>query len=680
MNILIPDSWLREYLTTDAKPKDVQMCLSLCGPSVEKIDIVRDDCVYNIEITSNRVDTASVFGIAREAAAILPRFGFSAKLNDLKINQNPNCQESIPLEITDKNHLCRRIIGVVIDRVKIGHSPRLIKDRLEKSGVRPLNNIIDITNYVMLELGHPVHVFDYDRIGTNKLIIRNARKGESLVTLDEKKHDLDGNDVVIDDGTGRIIDLPGIMGTKNSVITSESTRILLFTEANDPYTIRQTSMRLGIRTLAASINEKNPDPELTEKAFYRCMDLYKEITGGSYSSKIVDIYPFYQPIPSIRISVEAVNNKLGIALTKKEIVLMLKSLEFKVKEEGKSELIVSPPSYRRFDIQIPEDIIEEVARLYGYHNFPSRIMAGQLPESETDEDYATEFKIKTCLKYWGFTEIYSYSFSSKTVLEKAGLNTADHLKIANPLTTETEYMRTSLIPAMLNIIAENLPFTENPQFFEMSKVYCKRENDLPAENNKLLITTGKGILEMKGFVEQLFHDLGLTGYNAVPLPAGFLSSHQSYALKYADKQIGILGRLSPTFQDRYGISIPVYLAELDLETILSLARPVKKYSGIPNFPPVIENLTLEMNDQVNYADVTDTIRQNSQLIRSVSLISKYQNRITLNLEFMHPEKNLTKEDIAGEMRKIISALEKNIQVIHAKLPEQKSPPEVSDGK
>ena len=217
MNILIPDSWLREYLKTDAAPKDIQKCLSLCGPSVERINHLDKENVYDIEVTTNRVDCMSVYGIAREAFAILPQFGFTASIKPLRL------PELIPgkiagFSVRNDPKLCRRILALKIDNIQVAPSPKWLADRLTAVGQRPLNNLVDITNYVMWEMGHPTHVFDFDRLTTGQMIIREARKGENITTLDDKTYTLEGSEVIIDDGTGKIIDLPSVMGTKNSIV------------------------------------------------------------------------------------------------------------------------------------------------------------------------------------------------------------------------------------------------------------------------------------------------------------------------------------------------------------------------------------------------------------------------------------------------------------------------------
>src|SRR5260221_1504967 len=290
MNIQILHSWLLEYLDTNATPAKIGEYLSLCGPSVEKIEKRGNDWLYDIEVTTNRVDMMSVYGIAREAAVILPQFGVKASLKPLKSKVPQFPKISLPLTIKSNDTLVKRTMGVVFTDIKNWKTPDWMKTRLEASGIRSLNAVIDITNYVMTEIGHPCHVFDYDLIKNHTIIIRESKKGEKIIGLDNKTYTLPEGSIVFDDSTGTIIDLPGIMGTKNSVVNDDTKTVLFEIENNDPVRIRKASMTTGIRSVAATLNEKGVDPELAEKAMLRGIELFQELTGATIASKIYDHY------------------------------------------------------------------------------------------------------------------------------------------------------------------------------------------------------------------------------------------------------------------------------------------------------------------------------------------------------------------------------------------------------
>ena len=357
MNIKITHNWLKEYLETDTNPEEIQKYLSLCGPSVERFEKRGNDYIYDIEVTSNRIDTASVYGIAREAAAILPRFNIKARLKPFQLTEPKKINNPLPLSINDSSHLCKRILAIVIDNVQVAPSPHYIRDRLHAANIRSLNNLVDITNYVMTEIGYPTHVFDYDRIHTQKFILRYAKQNEEIITLDKKKYHLNEEDIIIDDGTGRVIDLPGIMGTDNSVVTSKTKRVIFFMESNNPQAIRKSSLRYGIRTVAATINEKSPDPETAKLALLRGIDLFQKIAKGTVASNIIDLYPALQKIHTIDLSHEFINERIGVELRKDSIDQILKNLQFTIEYKTETIFSVTPPSYRALDITIPEDIV-----------------------------------------------------------------------------------------------------------------------------------------------------------------------------------------------------------------------------------------------------------------------------------------------------------------------------------
>jgi phenylalanyl-tRNA synthetase beta chain len=720
MNILIPDSWLREYLDTSATPDQIKNCLSLCGPSVEQIKKVGNDIVYEIEITSNRVDMVSVYGIAREAAAILPRFGLKTSLKNLKSFSLPTLKESekLPMIVSDPRKICHRIMGVVMTVDKMNDSPTFIKERLEKSGVRSLNNLVDITNYVMLELGHPCHVFDYDRIRTHKFLIRFAKKGELIITLDEKKYLLSNEDVIIDDGTGRVIDLPGIMGTENSVVNQNTRRIFFFIESNNPLYIRRTSMRYGIRTMASAINEKHPDPELVKTTLFRGIELYQKLAGGKIASPIIDIYPNPPKPKTIKISADFINERLGIELKAKEIIDILRSLRFDVilnsfqdphkipKQVQHDTLIITPPSFRQFDVIIPEDIVEEVARIYGYHNLPSKLMTGEIPVSDKPKILSIEEKIKQILKYWGFTEIYNYSFISKELITKSQLQISDHLKIANPLSEETEYMRISLIPSMLETIAKNQPYSDNLQLFELANVYVpskavktpgrwpkdsfqveEAEIALPHEYPMLAITNQKDFYQLKGLIETLLRELGIQNVilstfdklsvNSAKNPVGksenvgdpspakriqddvsrhFWHPKQTICMEKNGKVFAMVGRIHPALIQNFQIKNHLYLAILNVELISQLSNPAESYIPIPLYPAVIEDMAISYPTKTYIGPIISEILKISKIVKKVEIVDRYENSTTLRITYQDINTNLTNEEIKVIRLKILQLL------------------------
>jgi len=368
MNILIPDSWLREYLETKATPQQIKEYLSLCGPSVERMHKEDGEVIYDIEVTGNRPDSMSILGIAREAAAILPRFGIAAKLlNDpydmkgltLK-TKKVKPFEAKTLTIKTDPMLNPRWTSVVIDNVNVGSSPTWLQKRMEATGIRSLNTVVDVTNYIMRAYGQPVHTFDYDQIlpknGVPTMILRASTKGERVITLDGKTHNLPGDDIVIEDGSGRLIDLCGIMGAQNSSVKSSTKTIVLFMQTYEPTHIRKTSMSLAHRTEAAGLFEKGLDPELVMPSVLKGIELIAQVAGGKVASKIYDIYPKPHKPYIVSVTKEKLTTYLGISLSDKDIANILTPLGFKP-ILTKSSVSAQIPSFRR-DIMMNVDIIQ----------------------------------------------------------------------------------------------------------------------------------------------------------------------------------------------------------------------------------------------------------------------------------------------------------------------------------
>ncbi|HET9946868.1 MAG TPA: phenylalanine--tRNA ligase subunit beta, partial [Patescibacteria group bacterium] len=510
MDIRILDSHLREHLQTNAKPLDIAKAMSLTSASIERVEPFGKDWVYSAEITTNRPDMANVRGLAREAATVLPEFGFSAKLLPLSLPKvKKESSEDLPLNIKVDEKLVNRVCGIVME-VVVKDSPKEIQERLEAAGIRSLNNLIDVTNYVMLEIGHPAHVFDYDRLKNHTLIIRESKKGETIITLDKKHHTLPGGDIVADNGEGEIIDLLGIMGTDNSVVTNNTKRILFFFDNNDPWKIRKTSMGLAIRTEAAALNEKGIDPELAMEALLRGVGLYKEIADAKVISEIIDIYPHQPKAKTITVENERIQKIIGVDIPTEKSVKILESLGFSVKKQN-STLHVQVPSWREKDVEIAEDVAEEVARMYGYHNIPSFLPPFEMATfyHQNTNQFFWENRVKEMLKYWGFIEVYTYSMVSEKLFEGP---LEEAVTLSNPLDQDHVYMRSTLTPSLLEVLEGNKG-EEHIMIFEIANTYKKnKKGHLPIETRVLSLAL-KGekaaFYHAKGYIEQLTKDMGI---------------------------------------------------------------------------------------------------------------------------------------------------------------------------
>ncbi len=647
MDIKILDSHLREYLHTDAKPMEIAKAVSLTSASIERVEQYGKDFVYSVEITTNRPDMVSVYGLAREAAAVLPSFGFSAKLVPLKLPEvkvETDKKESI--KVVNDDTLVRRVMGVIIEVTK-GESPQYMKDRLDAAGIRSLNNIIDVTNYVMLEIGHPTHAFDYDRLTTKQLIIRPSKKGEKVITLDKKEHILQGGDIVADDGTGEIVDLLGVMGTANSVVTDSTKRVFFFLDNNDPWKIRKTSMGLAIRTEAAALNEKGVDPQLAEVALKRGVELYRQM-GGKVVSDVIDIYPGKVKQTTVRVTVEEISKIIGVDVKGRQAVKILTDLGFEVSENS-SSLTVKVPSWREGDVAIPEDVIEEVARLYGYHNIPVRLPPFTIHSfyHQGQSQFFWEQKVKDALKYWGLTEVYTYSMVSETLFEGP---LEEAVTLANALDSEHVHMRATLTPSLLQVVAENKA-RENVAIFEIANVYKKNKKEkLPDELRSLsfVLKGEKGTFaNAKGIVEQLLHELGI--HNAI----------------YRDSELGGIGASVYIGKESIGtievMESRLVTAELNFEKLLMHVTLKKVYKPLSKYPAITEDVSFLLPEEVKTGDVIEDIRLTDKLIVNIELLDVFENSRTFHVVYQDPERNLTTEDVSGIHKKIISSVEKKFK-------------------
>lgn len=643
MNIQILDSWLREHLKTTATPQKIAEIMSLKSASVERVEKIGSDFLYDIEVTTNRVDMMSVVGIAREAAVALSSEGIDAKFIEKKIPTFSGTNKHFPITIRTNPKLCSRVSAAILD-VAIGKSPQIIKDRLEASNIRSLNNVIDVTNYVMRELGHPMHAFDADKV-TDTFIIREAKKGEKIITLDNKEYTLFGGEIVAEGEHGEIIDLLGIMGLSNSSITDTTKRVMLFIDNNNSKKIRDASMNLSIRTDAAILNEKDVDPNLGIIALYRGIQLLQEIADGKLVSGIFDKFEKQEKQKQISISLSKIQNVIGVPITKQQVHTILTGLDFQV-ESAANDFTVTSPSYRAHEIEIPEDIIEEVARMYGYHKIPSILPSIQDAgySSFSDNPFYFESRVKQALKYFGFTEVYTYSLVSEDMLE---ISPDEAVTLSNPLSSDMTHLRTTLVPSLLEALSENKQFSE-VKIFELANVYHKKIHDLPSETKMLagvIKHTSADFYTAKGVLEALFHDLGIKNITYKK------RNDAEGALLFIEKEeIGEIEVLDQGVVD----------FELNYEKFIKHATLKKSYVPPPKYPEAVEDIRIIVSEEVEYKKIVDVIKSASALIKKVELLDVYQDKKTFRITYQSRDKNLTNEEITKIREKILEALKNDL--------------------
>ena len=641
MDILILDSWLKEFLETNASPKDIAKCLSLSGPSVEKITKDGNDFIYHSEITTNRVDVASVYGFAREASAILSRFGKKAKLLPLEFKSKYNFFDKVDyLDVEVDSKLCTRFTTVLINNVKIKDSPQFIKERLIKIELRPINNIIDISNYIMHELGQPLHTFDYDKIKGSKMILRESKKGEKITTLDNKNFTLPGGDIVIEDGEKRLIDLCGIMGGKNSMVDKNTKNVLLFVQTYNPVKIRKTSMNLAQKSEASILFEKDLDEELVSTAMKRSIDLFEKITEGKSENLILDIYPNPYKIKSVKTNLSFINKSLGENLSKEDISNSLTPLGFKSKWQ-KENLTVEVPSFRAKDINIPEDIVEEVARIYGYYNLQSKLMEGKLPEKLFNSPFDFENKLKDILSGFGGVEIYTYSLVPETFTESGAL------KLKNPLGKDTEYMRNTMLYSLKDAAIKNSGYEEPFHIFEIANIYVPQKGNLPNEKMMLAgIFSKYDFSKAKGTIEALLEKIKIDYSFEIEEKKEFLPNHRLKIMN-GKNEIGEFGTLEKNDLIYY---------EFDTELLRKYGGKIKAFKNPPKYPAQIEDLTFSFPERTKIGKVIDSIKNLDKQIAKIELIDTFKNSFTFRIWYQNPNKTLINKDVESIRKIVISNL------------------------
>ncbi len=670
MNILVPDLWLREFLETKATAKDLQQYLSLSGPSVERVNKIGNETVYDIEITGNRPDSMSVLGIAREASAILPHFGIPAKLTVdpyKNIQSTPLKEKPLQvkkLDIKTDAKLNPRWTSIVLADVKVGPSPKWLKEKLEATGIRSLNNIVDITNFLMRAYGQPAHAFDYDEIkpknGVPTMILRESRKGEKVRTLDGKDRILPGGDIVIEDGSGRLIDLCGIMGAENSSIKPTTKNVVLFLQTYDPMHIRRTSMKLAHRTEAAVLFEKGIDPALVMPALLIGADLIVKIAGGKPASKIYDFYPNPFKPYTVSASRTKVDSYLGSKLTDREIISMLLPLGFKT-QISKESVTVEVPSFRR-DITIDVDIIEEIARIYGYHKIATHLPQGEPPIVTPDKTLTREDDIKTRLRDWGFTELYTYSMISEKLMDVFGTDKSKTYKITNPLSDEWVYLRPHLIPSVLKCMKENLSFQNDMRVFELSMTYVYRPGDLPLETPYLIAAwTHDKFREAKGLAEIIFKIFGIDFSKSMSQDSKNTGWYGTKHLSLGE--YGSVGVINQEILRNIGMNIPVTLVDLNFSKLVKQANLVKTYTPFPIYPPIFEDLSFIVPPKKYVGPMVETLKKMHPIIAGVTLLDEYENVKTFHITYQSNTKNLTADDVRPVREKLIKTAQEKFNVV-----------------
>ena len=643
------------------------------GDDIRKVTGL-DDHVVEFEITPNRPDCLSVIGLAREAAATFDR-PCRFHTPEVKGGAEGVLPELLDVETPDPE-LCPRYTARMVRNVKIGPSPKWMRERLRAMGVRPINNIVDITNYVMLEYGQPMHAFDYRYVNGGKIIVRRAAEGEKLTTLDGKEHTLTANHLVIAD-EGRAVGLAGIMGGLNSEIVTDTADVVFESACFDGTCIRKGALALGMRTEASAKFEKGLDPMNTLPAVNRACELVELLDAGEVVDGVIDILNHVPQPTVLKVEPDKINALLGTDVSENVMYTILQKLGFTTtKERG----MIQVPSWRG-DVKEMADLAEEVARFYGYNNIPTTLMRGQTTLGGYSPEQRLEQRLGAVCRSCGYDEIITYSFISPTWYDKIGWPENDFhrksFKILNPLGEDTSIMRTTTLPSMLDILARNYNYrNKDVRLYELGRIYLPGHEDGLAAEAKFLTLGAYGegfdFYDLKGAVEAILKEIRaeevhFEGSLGAPSDASYHPGRFATIWCGTD-QVGVLGQIHPNVAKNFGVDGELYCAELSFDELMLARGADPEYVPLPKFPSVTRDIAVVCGEAVTVGALEKAIRKGAKgLLKEVSLFDIYRGKgidegkksVAFNLVLRADDRSLTSEEADEDVKSILEALEKD---------------------
>lgn len=681
-------NWLKELVPALPKSEKLAEVLTMHAFEVESVAKHGNDFVLDIAVLPNRIaDASGHIGMAREIAAILKTRVVVPK-RACKEAKKYAAQDHVAVAIKDRA-LCGRYIARVVTGVQVKESPAWMRERLEACGLKAINNIVDATNYVMLETGQPLHAFDYDalaglpaQMGEKKTIhVRRAKKGEHITTLDDAEFLLSENMVVIADDNGPIA-IAGIKGGKRAGIVPDTKTIVIEAARFDGPTVRKTSQELALRTDASVRFSVGLDPALSAEAIERVCALIQEIGGGEVLKGGVDVYPAKDRMRSITLRPAYARSVLGVAVTDSEMASILKRLGCVIKK-AKQGFTVAPPSIRR-DLAIEEDLIEEVGRLYGYEYIIPTQPLGELVPPEVDDLLFWKERMQDALSRRGFYETYNYIFVGASDITAFGEHADAYRELENPARHEFAYVRRSLLPALLKNAQENLKREDTVRMFETGHVFLEGSAKATGEETRIAGfiakkhegKKGEAFFELKGALDAFFEDLGLAVWfdDEPAVESAVYHPHRAARLKVDEMpdgaELGLMGEAHPALKEKYGIKGAVAVFELDLTHVAELARKEKEYRPISRYPTVMRDIALLVPRDTRVVEVMDIIENTGgELLIDTDLFDIYEGSeipngkksLAFRLLFQSHERTLTDQEVDAIMERITKALQENLE-------------------
>ena len=679
--MLISYNWLRELTDTKLSPQELRERLTNVGLAVDAVEERDADYVLDVEVPSNRGDCLSHVGIARELA-VIENAGVQSPKSQIE-NANGKTSDFASVEIRDPD-LCPRYAARIVRGVKIAPSPEWLRKRLEVLGQRPINNVADITNYVLHELGQPLHAFDLAKLTESRIIVRCAEKDETITTLDGVERNLDKEMLVIADAR-RPVAVAGVMGGEDSEISNATTDVLIESAYFDPASVRRTAKLLGLHTEASHRFERGTDPEGVSQAQERCVALICEIAGGVATEDALDVYPTRKDKKIVSIRPERVEAITSLSVPTAESVRILKSLGFSLSEEASARLTFTVPSWRH-DVAIEEDLIEEVARHTGYDRIGT-----ELPPSSLSGEYHSRERHKRALRRslsaLGFDEAINLSFIELTndfdlIPEFGGLSEDNLVTLTNPIVEEASRMRQTLLPGLLNSIRHNINHgIRDVCLFELGRLFVANEpGQLPREREALaLAATGGAVAADRAQADREldFFDLkgaleaGVTAMNLPPLDFAsaeviHLQPGQAAEISFNGVRVGSIGRLAETIAGQFKFRQPIFIAEVDLTTLLEIEELPVLYSPLPRFPSILRDVSLLLDRKITVAELLRAVHdQKVEHFVGAKFVGTYEGEgipegkrsVTLRFEYRADDRTLRDEEVDELHWPLVKALQ-----------------------
>jgi len=644
-----------------------------------------DDITIDISVAPNRPDCLSMIGVAREIASILDK---KVKLTEYSVVEEEKDIESLTSVVIEDTDLCPRYTARVVKDVNISSSPQWIQQKLRAVGLRPINNIVDITNYVLMELGQPLHAFDYDLLKENRIVVRRARDKEEITTLDGMQRILDNEALIIADSE-KPVAIAGVMGGLNTLVNEKTKNILLESAYFHPISIRRASKRLKLHTESSHRFERGADIECVIKASDRAAYLFREIAGGKIGRGRIDNYPNPMRPCEVILKTKRLNQVLGTGLKEKTVENYLNRLDLKIKKVKKDVFKVKIPSFRK-DLTREIDLIEEIARLYGYNNIPTALPQTKLSLKKIDKFQLIEKKVREVLINCGFFEVINYSFINETDLDHLKLEKEDILRrfirLKNPLTTEAGIMRTTLIPGLLrNITFNNNYSIYDMKIFELGKVFIANDGGkLPQERRKVSgVISGSreekfwyskkekcDFFDIKGVVELLLGEFNIKDKQISPIDVEYLYPSRAMEIKIKEERVGIFGQISPEILESFDILQDTYVFEMELEKLFLSSSEDKGFKSLPKYPALLRDIAIIVDANISSEEIIKIIKEtDNDILEEIRLFDIYKGKpippgkksLAYSLTYRAKDRTLTDEEIEIVHSDIIERLRNKIK-------------------